>query len=333
MSDSPLGPAAEPLGEPLGAGEAIGMGWRMMTADFGRLFLAGLILEAILTGMFLIPCINALAAVAAIFVYPPLWAGLFLVVRQRIDGNETTSPGWVFHGFRYRYWDSVLAALPITLTGLGLSILFFVLQLGGQFTMAALMGQSGPGPAGLAGPPPPLELFGTMGALYGMIILLQAARLLIKGAVALFFVLGLAVIWEYPRQGWESAKHAASLVRENLGQALVVGLAFAGLYAVASLGWLFCCLGEFATYAIFDVWFAATMLFLYRSWSNQPLEQEPLTYEELTLVEDYGEEPWPPEQGGYGPESGPPPEGEGQGPSRTPPGPVPPSDIHPPDRS
>ena len=283
MDDRLAEPEPEAAGGPIGPGEALGMGWRVLAADFGWLFLAGLIVEAILLGLYLIPCLNYLASVGQIFLYPPLMAGLFLVVRQRVDGSPARAGG-VFQAFRHRYWESVVAGLPITLTALGLGILFFVVQMVGQVGLMTFMETGMPaGPGGPAGSPDKVfaELFGRIGAMYGLMFLLLLARQFLKGLVVLVFVIGLAAVWDYPKQGWAAARHAASLVREHLGVALAVGLVFAGLYLVASLGWVFCCVGAFATYAIFDAWFAATMLFLYRSWTGQPLVQTPMTYEML----------------------------------------------------
>jgi len=262
MSEAPAAEVPpQPSGPALGVIDAMRMGWRLMASDFWQVWLAALVVVAILTGINMVPCISCLAPVARIFLWPPLMAGLFWVIRDRIDGAPIQM-GQLFDAFKHCFWQTVIAGLPITLTFLVLGVVFFIVQLSLGFTVGFLKGAGGQ------------EMDpGSMAMLYGIDFACVLVRETITGIVGLFFMFALLAIWETPEDGWGAAKRAARLMVQNLGASLVFGLVFGGLWVVAVLGVLGCCIGVFATMAVFQAWHAASVVYLYRSWTGQPLVQ------------------------------------------------------------
>jgi len=255
-------PEQQPVSEGrLDVVDAVRMGWEVLTADFWPVFLVGLVTVAIAKGIEFIPCIACLGPVAQVFVMPPMMAGLFWVVARRIDGARA-DVGPVFNGFRDRYWPSVVAMLPVTLTRVAIGILFFALNLGSQFALVAVMEQGG-------GPRNPVEAFGPslLGVGFGM---LQSA---IAGIVNLLFMFALVAVWDHPESGWEAARASLRLVGDHIGATLGFGAVFGLLWLGALLGVLACCVGWFFTMGVFQVWHAASTVYLYRSWTGQPLVQ------------------------------------------------------------
>jgi hypothetical protein len=297
------------------------MGWGLLTSDFGNLFLVGLVVEAILLGMYIVPCVSCLAPIAAVFLYPPLMAGLFLAVRAKVDGGPARV-GALFLAFKHRYWDTVVAGLPVTLTALLAGVVFYIVSqaigIGGMmwFQQSMMGGGGQPFPMAGAGPGP----FGQ--AEWGPMLFIMASQVglellkhAVTGAVALFFMFALLAVWDFPGRGWDAARRSVALVRDHFLEALGLGLAFAGLYLAASVvGAMACCIGLFGTFAIWDAWFAATLIYVYRVWTGQPLVQEYRSAEEAAMAIWLGPAP----------AAGPPPGGQ------PPPGPIPPTDIQPP---
>jgi hypothetical protein len=97
---------------------------------------------------------------------------------------------------------------------------------------------------------------------------------MIMGIVGLFFVFAMLAIWENPEDGWGAAKKSLRLVVDHLGSACIFGLIFAGLWVAAAVsGIAACCVGYFFTMAVFQAWHAASVVYLYRSWTSQALVQ------------------------------------------------------------
>ncbi len=306
----PSGPEGPVYESELGIIEALGMGWRLLTADLWALwvpvFVAWIVYfgAAMIGGM--IPYLNFCIGLGlSIFLQPPLMAGAIRVAGLRIDGVRP-DVGQVFDAFRYRYWQSVVAWLPVNLAYIAVMIVLGLVVAGTMGGMGLFRGQELSDEEALL----------LMGIIFGVFI----PAMLAYFVFSLFFVLAPVTVWDYPESGWEAAKASARLVRERFWS--VLGLALLCMllvFAAVLAGCVALCVGIFFTSPLVMAWFAGTWVYLYRSWTGQPLEQEPRTYEELVGIEGHGEEPWPPE-------------GEGQGPSRTPPGPVPPSDVYPPER-
>ena len=258
---SSAGVLPESPGAPLGAMEAAGMGWRLLVADFWQMWLAALIVEAILAGIKIIPCLSCLAPITRIFLWPPLMAGLFWVIRDRVDGAPIRM-GRLFGAFKHCFWQTVVAGLPVTLAFLVLGVVFFIVGMSLGMTVGLLAGGRGHDmdPAAVA-------------MLYGIDFASILAREAITGIVGLFFMFALLAIWETPQDGWGAAKRAARLMVQNFGAAIVFGLVFGALWFVATLGVLGCCVGIILTMAVFQAWHAASLVYLYRSWTGQPLVQ------------------------------------------------------------
>ena len=247
-------------GGPLGVMDAMGMGWRLMMSDFWPLWLVAFVFTAINFGIGLfgsIPYLGAcIALAAAIFVRPQLGAGLFLAVRQRVDGAAAEVRN-VFEGFRLRYWQSVVAMLPLVLAGVGFGIVASIVALSGGI----LAGQE-PGSEEVVVP-----------------VLIIVGILLLVGLVvfSLFFIFALLAVWDHPESGWEAAKASMRLVKDHFGSALGLGVLFALISLGAILAGLIAfCIGILFTMPIVTVWFCATTVYLYRSWRGEPLQQEPV---------------------------------------------------------
>jgi len=247
----------------LGVMDAIAMGWRLLKGDFWALWVVALVAVAILMGcgMFgIIPYIGGCISLAVqIFVQPPLMAGLFFVISRRIDGGKP-DVAMLFEGFRQRYWQSVVAMLPIMLAGVAIGIVTVGVMIA---TMAATGGFEG-------GEPREEE----MAVIMTIMLVAMVPLILAVMVFQLFFLFALIAVWEHPESGWEAAKASMRLVKDHfwsaLGYALLCGLIAIG----ASLaGMLACCVGVFFTGPAVSVWFAASTIYLYRSWTGRPLVQ------------------------------------------------------------
>ncbi len=316
----PEGPMYEPE---LGVMEALGMGWRLLMADFWTLWLPAFVMVIILLGAGLVgsvipfgggACVNLLVG---FFVTPAFLAGIVRAATAQIDG-ERAAVGHVFDGFRHRYWQAVVGWLPINVVGLVSQIIVFVAMTVALGGMRFLTG---------GGQPTEEEVL-RMLAVLGMVGLPVMAASFI---FSLFFFFVMPAVWDHPGAYWGPIRLSAQLVKDRFLPMLGLGLVTTGIWiAGAFAGVVACCVGLLFTMPFIGAWFAATTVYLYRSWTGQPLEQEPQEYGVPADYGEYGREVWPPEGEAYGPEGGPPPPGEGPG--REPPGPVPPSDVYPPDR-
>jgi len=247
----------------LGVMDALSMGWRLLKGDFWALWVVALVMVAILTGcgiFGIIPYIGGCISLAVqIFVQPPLMAGLFFVISRRIDGGKP-DVAMLFEGFRQRYWQSVVAMLPIMLAGVVVGIIVVGVMIA---TIAATGGFSG-------GEPTDEEV-----AVIGITLVVVLVPLVLAMVVfQLFFLFALIAVWDHPESGWEAAKASMRLVKDHFWSALGYGL-LCGLIALgaALAGMLACCVGVFFTGPAVSVWFTASTIYLYRSWTGRPLVQ------------------------------------------------------------
>jgi len=241
----------------LGVMDATRMGWRLIMSDFWPIWVLGLVAYAIQAGCSMVgslPYIGGCISLGvAIFVQPPLFAGLFYAVARVIDGSKAQA-GEVFEGFRQRYWPSVVAVLLPVGISFGVSLL-----IGGAILGLAMAADGG-------------------GADEETVIIVALAVGLplafILGLVMLLFVFSLVAVWDHPESGWEAMKDSVRLVKAHyvstLGLTLLFGLITA---AAALLGAIACCVGVFFTLPFVTVWMTATLIYLYRSWTGQPMVQ------------------------------------------------------------
>ncbi|MEA3368509.1 MAG: hypothetical protein U9R68_10410, partial [Planctomycetota bacterium] len=261
--------------EEIGVMDATRMGWRLLMSDFWPIWLLGLVVVAIQMGCSLvgsIPYIGGCFSLAlAIFVQPPLYAGLFYAVVRVIDGQKAMA-GQVFEGFRQRFWPSVVANLLPVAIGFG-----FGLVVGGLiFGMAFAAEGAG----------------GDEEAFVIIAVLVAIPLAVILALVMLLFVFSMLAVWDYPESGWEAMKASVRVVKAHylstLGAALLFGLIGLGAYLA---GLIACCVGIFFTMPVVMVWFTAALVYLYRAWTGQPLTQ--------ALAEGAADEFPPPPGEGY----------------------------------
>ncbi len=289
-------PGYEPYVGEVGVMDAVRMGWNLLMSDFWPIWLLGLVAYAVNLGCSIpnmIPYIGACFALATgIFVVPPLFAGLFYAVARVIDGQQA-DVGQVFEGFRQRYWPSVVAMLVPMAVGVGC---FLVLGLLIGVTVAILVN------AGVDDDMVPV-----------IIILIGLPAYIIILLVMLLFVFSFLTVWHHPESGWEAVKDSARVVKAHYGSMVGFGLLFGLIGFVAALAGLIACgVGILFTAPLVMVWFHASLIYLYRSWTGQPLTQ-PLAEETAGKVP-------PPAPPGAAPPPAPPAD-------ESPSGPVPPSDV------
>ena len=247
----------------LGVMDAISMGWHLLKSDFWALWVVALVMVAILMGCGIfgvIPYIGGCISLAVqIFIQPPLMAGLFFVISRRIDGGKP-DVAMLFEGFRQRYWQSVVAILPVMLAGFAVGIIVAVVV---GATVAATGGFSG-------GEPTDEEM-----AVIGITLVVVMVPLILAMVVfQLFFLFALIAVWDHPESGWEAAKASMRLVKDHFWSALGFCLLCMLIGVGASLaGMLACCVGVFFTGPAVWTWFAGSTIYLYRSWTGRPLVQ------------------------------------------------------------
>jgi len=240
-------------GAPLGVFDALGLGWRLMASDFWRLWLVALVLMLVVMGA------SVFGLPATILVVPPLVAGLFYVLGRRMDGHPTGVAD-LFTGFKKRFGESVIAYLPVSLG----SIVFGVV-----FTLATwlLMGLCFAVAAAAEGEEAVVGVTVVVGILVGAglyVCLIAGLSLLV-----VFFYFVPAAVWDYPGSGWEAAKASMGLVRDHFLSMLGLLVVFTVIgWAAGIVGMLLCCVGWLFTTPVITVWFYATLLYLYRSWTG-----------------------------------------------------------------
>jgi len=201
----------------LGVMDALSMGWRLLKSDFWALWVVALVMMAGLMGCGIVgavPYIGGCISLAVqIFVQPPLMAGLFFVISRRIDGGKP-DVAMLFEGFRQRYWQSVVALLPVMLAGVAVGIV----AVGVAFaSIAAASGFEG-------GEPTEEEMAVILVVMLAVVVPLILAVMVFQ----LFFLFALNAVWDHPESGWEAAKASMRLVKDHfgsvLGYALLCGL-------------------------------------------------------------------------------------------------------------
>jgi hypothetical protein len=250
----------ESPGAPLGVIDAMGMGWRLLMSDFWMLWLLALVLFAILMGVGMVSCcLLCLAPLVVLFVRAPLEAGLFKALKGRIDG-ATVNFNDLFAAFPECYWQAVLAGLPAIL-------------IDGAMQMAQMPMQF----AGNLAEPLARELHGAEAVLIlvilgaaGVVLLLVLVLLIFR----LFFAFSLLAIWDHKTSGIEAIKISMRLVKDHFWPILGLSLLFALInFAATLIGLLACCVGMFITVPAVTAWHQITLVYLYRSWTGQPLVQ------------------------------------------------------------
>lgn len=255
-----------PVGGRLGVMDAMRMGWQFMKRDFWATWVVGLVALLVISGVngasgipYIGPCISL---VVSVFVGPPLAAGIFLAFRRVVDGSKA-NVGDLFNGFRERYWESVVALLLPTLVA---GVLGLLIAVGGMAMGVGISVMEGGGHGHG-------EEEAVLAALaIGALILVPLV--LVVTLFSMFFVFSALAVWDCPRQGWQAAKASMRLVWANFWSVLGLMILF-GLVSVAALLVAIptCCIGALFTVPVVMVWQTATYIYLYRSWTGQPLVQ------------------------------------------------------------
>jgi hypothetical protein len=274
----------------------MGRGWDFLKRNFWPVWTVGLVAMLLMSavgGVGGIPYIGPCIAVAVgIFVQPPIAAGLFLAIRRVVDGGEA-NVGALFEGFRQRYWESVVALLPPELAAGAVGA---VVAVG---VMAIVLGASILG-AGSHGHGDEEAVLATIGV--GVLVLVPL--LLAVMIFSMFFAFAALAVWDHPGRGWEAAKASMRLVWANFWSVLGLVILFCLVNSAAALvGLVACCVGVFFTAPVVMVWQTATFIYLYRSWTGQPLVQAgaaegPGPVAPTEILPPGSPPPWPPGQGG-----------------------------------
>ena len=251
-------PGYEPYTGELGVMDATRMGWRLLMSDFWPIWVVGLVAVAIQMGCGLVGSIPYIGAcfslVLGIFVQPPLFAGVVYAVARIIDGQKANA-GQVFEGFRQRYWQSVVANLLPMAIGFGFGLVVAGVMFGAIFATEGARGDE------------------EAAAIIALVVLIPLV--IILSLVMLLFVFTMVAVWDYPESGWEAMKASVRLVKEHylstLGAMLLFGLIGLGAYLAGAIA---CCVGIFFTIPVLMVWLTATLVYLYRSWTGQPLAED-----------------------------------------------------------
>ena len=270
-----------PGGGTVGVMDATRMGWRLMMADFWPIWVVGLVAYAILAAIGVVggvigivpilgPIINGCIQLAAgIFLQPPIMAGLFYAMRNCIDGGPAEAGG-IFEGFRQRYWQSVVAVLLPNIIGFVAGVL-----IGGIVVAAVIIGEEAGGDEEAV-------------IAVGIALAIAIPLAIILGLVMLLFLFSLLAVWDHPESGWEAMKDSVRVVKAHYWSCFGLALLFVVITVAAALaGLIACCVGVLFTMPVVMVWWSATLIYLYRSWTGQPLVQpiaeEPAAYEAGSL--------------------------------------------------
>jgi hypothetical protein len=257
---SAAGVPPESPGAPLGVIDAMRMGWRLLMSDFWMLWLLALVLFAVMMGVGLVSCcLLCLAPLVAFFVHPPLEAGLFKALKGRIDGAAVNFND-LFAAFPECYWQAVLAGLPVILIDGAMQVVQMPVRIAGQ--MAEPLSQELHWPAEVLIP----VIIGVAGAVLLFIVVLVIFRL--------FFAFSMLAIWDHKASGVEAIKTSMRLVKGHFWAVLGLSLLFALIgIAAAIVGLLACLVGTAITIPAVRIWHQITLVYLYRSWTGQPLVQ------------------------------------------------------------
>ena len=247
-------------GGPLGVMDAVRMGWRLLMSDFWMLWLLALVLAAIMMGVGFVSCLLCcLAPVVAFFAAPPLDAGLFKAIKRRVDGAKVDFAD-LFAAFSPMYLQTVLAGLPAvaidTVMGMSQTAVRMAIQFAGPISREMHRRQG--------------EMVGILLVAVGVGLLVMLALLIVR----LFFTFALLAIWDRQDSGVEALKISMRLVKEHFWSVLGLTLLFVPIGIGAALvGLLACVVGLLITIPAVTMWYKITLVYLYRSWTGQPLVQ------------------------------------------------------------
>ena len=250
----------QPSGPALGVIDAMRMGWRLLMSDFWMLWLLALVLFAVMLGVGLVSCcLLCLAPLVAFFVHPPLEAGLFKALKGRIDGAAVNFND-LFAAFPECYWQAVLAGLPAMAIDGAMQMVQLPVRIAAQF--AEPLSRELHYPAEVLIP----VLLGVVGVALLLIVALVIFQL--------FFAFSLLAIWDRKESGVEAIKISMRLVKGHFWSVLGLSLLFVPIgIAAAIVGALACLVGLLITLPAVAVWHKITLVYLYRSWTGQPLVQ------------------------------------------------------------
>jgi hypothetical protein len=200
------------------------------------------------------PFIGGIIQIAsAVFVNPPLHAGLAYAVLRKIDGDPA-DVGNLFEAFRSRYWPSVLVTLPVM--GLYLAGVI-VLVVGVVIFMVVRQSLNAAAQ----------QMAVTLGFIVLVPVVLVAIIVVMFMTSAIWFAL--VELWDGPASGWAAFVAGLRVAKDNFGSTLglAIMLALVGFGAVVA-GTLALCVGLLFTLPFLTVWIAAAHVYAYRSWSR-----------------------------------------------------------------
>ena len=250
----------QPSGVVLGVIDAMGMGWRLLMSDFWMLWLLALVLFAVLMGVGFVSCLLCcLAPLVAFFAGPPLQAGLFKAIKRRVDGAKVDFAD-LFAAFSPIYLQTVLAGLPAMAIDTAMQLVQLPVRIVAQFA-EPLRRESHYSAEVLI----PVLIIAV-----GVAVLLLLALLVFR----LFFTFALLAIWDRQDSGVEAMKISMRLVKEHFWSVVGLTLLFVPIgLGAAVLGVLACVVGLLITIPAVTMWYKITLVYLYRSWTGQPLVQ------------------------------------------------------------
>ena len=258
MSQTPTQEPYEPPTGELGIVDALGMGWRLMKANFWPLWTVALVLTLLLMASSCVPFGSFVA-------FPPLAAGFVYVLARRIDGGAVRT-GDLFEGFRQRFSESLLSMLPLLIVWAVLWIVEIAVYV--AFLLPAIMlSSSSTGDHRGEMDPMMAAAFGTL----GLVIMLVSIAVAV---FQMFFIFAPMAVWDRPKAGWEAAKDSMRLVRSHFWSVLGFGLlGFVIFLAAEIVGLLACCIGIIFTIPAVYVWLGSSAVYLFRSYTGRPLVQ------------------------------------------------------------
>jgi hypothetical protein len=248
----------EPPAAALGVVEALGMGWRLMKADFWPLWTVALVLV-------LLQMASSCVPFGYFVAFPPLAAGFVYVLVRRIDGGAVQT-GNLFEGFRQRFSESLLSMLPLLIvwavSWIAEMVLYFVFFLPVMMLSSSSTGDHEG------------EMDAMMAVAFGILGLVVMLVSIAVAVFQMFFIFAPMAVWERPRAGWEAAKDSMRLVRSHFWSVLgFCLLGFVIFIAAEIAGILACCIGIIFSIPAVCVWLGAAAVYLYRSYTGQPLVQ------------------------------------------------------------
>ena len=258
MSQPPTQETYEPPAGGLGIMDALGMGWRLMKADFWQLWTVAIVLILLFMASSCVPFGYFVA-------FPPLAAGFVYVLARRIDGGAVQTGG-LFEGFRQRFSESLLSMLPLLIVWAVLWIVEIAVYV--AFLLPAIMlGESSRGGHGDEADMMMAAAFGILGL---VIVLVSIAVAVFQ----MFFLFAPMAVWDRPKAGWEAAKDSMRLVRSHFWSVLGFCLLALLIFVAAEIaGILACCIGLIFTIPAVYVWLGASAIYLFRSYTGRPLVQ------------------------------------------------------------